>query len=124
MSVFQIASVLFALFMIYVLSIHSKKNILSRVEQSFWYSTWGVFIVIAVFPNLVQGLAGSLLFARVFDLLVVLAFVVLTTMAFSNYFANKILQKKIEDVVRQATFEALPDEGSQTPSRKKKKSAS
>lgn len=69
-------------------------------ESSLWYSVWLLFIVLAVFPHLVVGIANTLKFTRVFDLLVVGAFMILSIVAFNNYFAHKKLQEKIEKLVR------------------------
>jgi hypothetical protein len=101
MTIFQIGAVLFALFMMYVVSIHLKKKTLSFTEGSFWLSTWLVFIIIAVFPHLLIGISSALRFARVFDLLVVMALMVLTVVIFMSYFAQKEATHKLEKFVRQ-----------------------
>lgn len=105
MSIFQVIAVLFALFMMYVVSIQSKKKTLTVLETNFWYSMWVSFMVIAVFPFLLQGIAGGLHFSRVFDLLVVLAFMVLTFVIITSYFAQKENSKKVSELVRQLALE-------------------
>ena len=60
---------------------------------------------IALFPDLLLGITGDLHFARVFDLLVVLALMVLTVVIFMNYFAQKELRKKLEKYVRQSAID-------------------
>lgn len=107
MSAFQIAAVLFALFMMYIVSIHSKKKVLSMSESSIWYSIWCLFIVVAIFPELVTGIATTLKFYRVFDFLVVSAFMILSVVAFTNYFAVKKLTTKIEEVVRSQSMKPV-----------------
>src|SRR5258708_1428188 len=87
--------------MIYVVSIHSKKKNLSAVEVSFWLSTWVIFAIFALFPSLLEGVTATLRFTRVFDLLVVVALMVLSVMVFFNYFSRKELQKKLEEFVRE-----------------------
>lgn len=100
MSFFQIAAVLFAAFMMYVIGIHRRKSQLTKIEVSFWYSVWGVFIFIAIFPHWLLGLAGILNFARVFDLLTVIAFMILSLVIFSTYLSQKDTNKKIEKLIR------------------------
>lgn len=117
MSIFQLGAVCFALFMIYVLSIHSKKKILSSVEQSFWYTVWVVFILASLFPNLLQGITGFLRFARLFDLMNVLALMVLTVLVFFSYFAQKDIHHKMEELARKMSMESLQKE---TEHKKKK----
>lgn len=105
MSIFQIGATLFALFMIYVVTIHKNKTKLSKVEVSFWYAMWMLFIVIALFPNLLLGITHTLHFQRVFDLLLVLALMVLTVLVVLSYFTQKENQKKLEDFVRKQAID-------------------
>lgn len=105
MSIFQLGSVLFGLFMLYVVSIHKRKSSLSAAEVSFWYSTWILFILLSLFPQVLTGIAGILRFARVFDLLIVGAFMVLTTVLITSYLKQKELQSKLEQLVRQRAID-------------------
>lgn len=101
MTIFQSGSIVFALMMLYVISIHHKKKLLSSIEANGWYSLWTFFIIIAVFPQLLMGISGILKFARVFDMLVVIAFMILTMLLFYTYFRVKELQHKLERTVRE-----------------------
>ncbi|PIR59069.1 MAG: hypothetical protein COU69_01620 [Candidatus Pacebacteria bacterium CG10_big_fil_rev_8_21_14_0_10_56_10] len=118
MSIFQVIAVLFALFMLYVVNIHRRRSRLSGVEVSFWYSTWFLFIVIALFPDLLLELSGILRFSRVFDLLVVVGMMVQTVLVISNYLVQKENRRKLEDVVRQIALKKY-DSRSQSNSQKK-----
>lgn len=100
MTMFQVIAVCFALFMMYVVSIHAKKKTLSAAETSWWISVWSVFIFIAVFPNTLLGLVHVLRFSRVFDLLLVCALMVLSLVVFLSYFKQKEAAQKLEAVVR------------------------
>lgn len=104
MSIFQIAATLFALFMIYVVSIH-RRHILNRIEVFCWYSLWVLFIIFALFPNLLLGITDTLHFSRVFDLLLVGALMVLTVIIVMSYFAQKENTRKIEEVVRKMALD-------------------
>lgn len=101
MSIFQILSVLFAIFMAYVARIHYHRAILSAIEVSAWYSLWMIFAVLAIFPNLLQGISDYLYFDRVFDLLIVGSFMVLSVLVIRTYFKYRemkiILEKIIEE---------------------------
>lgn len=105
MSIFQILAVLFALFMLYVVTIHNKKSNINKIEFSFWATTWLTFIIIALFPDLLRGISGALNFSRVFDLLIVIAFMILTFVVFSNYLSHKENTKKLENLVRKIAIE-------------------
>ncbi|MCB9800802.1 MAG: DUF2304 domain-containing protein [Pseudomonadales bacterium] len=100
MTIFQVISALFALFMMYVVSIHGKKKNLSRTEVWAWNSVWIGFIFIALFPHVLLGITGLLNFARVFDLLIVIAFMILSVVVFMSYFTVRTLQKKLEEAIR------------------------
>ena len=100
MSIFQIIAVFFALFMFYVVRVNYKKNRIGVMELSFWYSLWFLFIVMALFPDLLRGIAQALKFGRVFDLLLVGALMILSILVVSNYFLQKENKKRLEDFVR------------------------
>ena len=106
MSIFQVIATLFALFMMYVVSIHGKKKTLSFWEVSLWMTTWGTFIILALFPNLLLGITGALRFSRVFDLLLIIALMVLSVVVFINYFSHKELKRKIEEMIREEALNA------------------
>lgn len=101
MSIFQIVATLFALFMIYVTRTHTLKQRFSAVETLFWYALWGVFIIAALFPNLLIGVTDLLHFSRVFDLLLVGALMVLTVIVVLNYFQQRENSRKWEEFIRQ-----------------------
>jgi len=107
MSIFQVGATLFALFMIYVVSLHKNRSKLSVTEVSFWYSMWGLFIIIALFPNLLMGITQRLHFQRVFDLLLVLALMVLTVIVVLSYFMQRENHKKLEEFVRKQAIDEL-----------------
>ena len=105
MSIFQIGATLFAIFMLYWVRNNQKRGFLNTLEASFWYSVWSLFIVISLFPQLLLGIVQILHFSRVFDLLTVLAFIILTILLFSVYLKNKKLEQKIEEIVRKIALE-------------------
>lgn len=101
MSIFQIIATFFALFMLYVTRIHDKQIKFSVTEKFFWYSLWIVFIVIALFPDLLLGITQFLRFSRVFDLLTVGALMILTVVVIWNNFTQRVANKKIEQFIRE-----------------------
>lgn len=100
MSIFQFIAVFFALFMMYVARIKSQKHRLPQFEMWLWILLWAGFAFLAIFPEVLLGVVHTLNFARVFDLLIVIAFAVLTTLVFFLYFAVKELQQKLEKTIR------------------------
>lgn len=101
MSIFQLIAIAFAIFMTYVVRVKSKKYRLSHLETYGWYAIWGGFIILALFPNLLLGVVGILNFGRVFDLLTVIAFMILSALVLYLYLTLKEIRIKLEDMVRQ-----------------------
>ncbi len=64
-----------------------------------------MFAIVALFPDLLLGIMGALRFARVFDLLLVIALMVLTVVIFMSYFAQKDMKRKLEDFVREQAIQ-------------------
>ncbi len=110
MTLFQLAAVLFATFMAYVVRVHQLRARLSTLESSFWYSLWFLFAVLAVHPNLLISISDYFYFDRVFDLLVVGAFMVLAFLVVRSYFKYRELQIRFEELVRKKAEDDLVTE--------------
>jgi hypothetical protein len=96
----QVMSVIFGLFMMYVARIHWVKQHIGVHEFSLWLSIWFVFIFIAIFPQTVGDIAQTLHVGSVFNLLVILALMLLVYLTFNNRIAYQKLEKKLEKVIR------------------------
>lgn len=105
-SVIQVLSMLFGLFMLYVLRLHGRKNYFEKSELYLWAFIWIGFIYVAVFPQTFKGLIQRLQIARVFDLLVIIAFMIITFLTFINRVSVNNLKKKFEEIVRKQSFYA------------------
>jgi hypothetical protein len=104
MSIFQILAVIFALCMIYMIRIHARKKVIHTNEALIWFGLWLGFILLALFPQVLTGIVGLLHFARVFDLLTVTAFMVLTIMVVSVYLKQKDYDRKLEILLRKLSI--------------------
>lgn len=100
MMLLQGISVIFGLFMVYVVRIHHRKDHISSFEYGIWLAIWLLFIFLAIFPETVQGLSQSLSIARVFDLLVIVALMIVVYLTFQNRISYKKIEKKLEQIVR------------------------
>lgn len=107
MTLFQLGAVLFGLWMIYEIFIFAKKKVLNSAEAGFWLSLWLMFIVIALFPNLLLGITQILRFSRVFDLLVVGALMILTLLIFMSYFTQKQVKQRVEYLIKQLAIKEV-----------------
>lgn len=105
MLLLQILSVVFGLFMLYVVRIHRRKNHLESFEYGAWVALWVTFILLAIFPESFNGVVQTLHIARVFDLLVVIALMIMVFLTFTNRIEQKKLQQKLEHMVRQKAID-------------------
>ena len=106
MFLLQAISVIFGVFMIYVVRIHRRKNNFDSFEYGVWLALWLGFVFLTIFPELINGITQTLHIARLFDLLVIVAFMVLVTLTFFNRIAIKKLEKKFEEMVRTKALHA------------------
>lgn len=100
MILLQLLSVIFGICMAYVVYIHRKKKHVDAFEYGIWLAIWSGFIFLALFPETVHGLAQRLSIIRVFDLLVIVSFMISIVFIFLNRIALKRLEKKFEDMTR------------------------
>jgi len=105
MIILQMFLVLFAIFMIYVVFLHRKRGTLDAFELGIWLALWAMFIFLVVFPDVLRGITQQLDFARPFDLLTLIAFMVLTIFVIDSRLTVLKLKKKIEDYVRKEAIE-------------------
>ena len=92
--------VLFALIMLYITFLHQKRKEFSTSELLFWTLLWVLFIYVTVFPRSLNFLIETLNFIRVFDFLVVVGFIFVTSLGIFNYFNSKNNKKDIEEIIR------------------------
>ncbi len=102
----QILSVLFGFFMLYWVRTHYIRKHMESFEYGIWTTVWALFIFAAIFPQTFQGITESLNIARVFDLLVIIALMVITFVSFQNRIHYKRLEKKLEESMRKKAIDA------------------
>lgn len=116
MFIFQLTAVLFGAFMMYLVRIHHRKKIIDHFEYGLWIAVWGAFIFFALFPQTLQAAVQTINFTRVFDVLVVMAFAVLSVVTYLTRMNLKKLEKKLETSVRE---QAIAQTVSKTVQQKK-----
>jgi hypothetical protein len=97
----QIAGVLFGLFMVYYSFISYKRKEFSVKEFSFWILVWGLFIITALFPSVLDPIVKIGGFLRALDLLIISGFLFLITLTFYTYTIVRKNQRKLETIVRE-----------------------
>ena len=96
----QILSLSFAFFMLYVTSIHYKRNNIRAKEFTFWVIIWLGMILATIRPQLFDPIVHQLYFLRLLDLGLFCAFAILTYLGFKNHVGVLELEKRIEKIVR------------------------
>ena len=97
----QIAGSLFGAFMVYYSFLNYKRKEFTPKEFSFWAVLWIFFIIIALFPFLLDPIVKRIGFLRALDLLTISGFLFLTTAVFYNYTLTRKNQRKLETIVRE-----------------------
>lgn len=96
----QILGLLFGLFMIYYTFLHRKRNELGIKEYFFWFIVWIMFIIVVLFPRIIDPLIQGLNFARRLDFFIILGFLFLIGLSFYTYIIVKKNQNQVEEIVR------------------------
>jgi len=105
----QIIALVFALFMMYLIFVHYKKRDLTFAENVFWQIIWLGFILLTLFPHVLDPLLGAFKIIRVLDLAMLVAFMILTILGFSNYIGQKKINRKIEKIVKELAIKKIDE---------------
>lgn len=97
----QIAGFLFGIFMVYYSFLNYKRKEFTIREFGFWIVLWAVFVIVAMFPSVLDPIAKELSFFRTLDLLVITGLLFLITSTFYIYTLTRKTQKRVEMVVRE-----------------------
>tara|TARA_B100000315_G_C14034901_1_gene344864 strand:+ start:91 stop:444 length:354 start_codon:yes stop_codon:yes gene_type:complete len=101
----QILGLLFGVFMIYYTFLHHKRKELTIKEYSFWIILWIVFIVVALFPQILDPIVRSLSLARTMDFFIILGFMFMIGSIFYTYLIVRKNQKRLEEIVRKVAID-------------------
>lgn len=96
----QIAGFLFGLFMIYYSFLNYKRKQFTPKEFAFWLFLWLIFIVITLFPFILEPIVRTFGFFRTLDLLIIGGFLFLILAIFYTYTITRKNQKQLETIVR------------------------
>ena len=97
----QIVGLLFGLFIIYLTFLNYKRKEFTTKEFVFWIILWVIFIVLTLFPFLLDPIVKSFGFFRALDVLIVSGFLFLIAAVFYTYTVVRRTQRQIEKVVRE-----------------------
>ena len=96
----QILGILFGFFMMYYTFLQYKRNEFTIKEYSFWFIFWGGFVIITLFPQILDPLLASIGIVRALDFFMIAGFLFLIFVIFYTYTIVRKDQRKLEEVVR------------------------
>ena len=96
----QILGSLFGFFMMYYTFLQHKRKEFTIKEYSFWFIFWGAFVVITLFPQILDPILTTLNIVRALDFFIIAGFLFLVFIIFYTYTIVRKSQKKLEEVVR------------------------
>ena len=96
----QIAGFLFGLFMLYYSFLNYKKRSFTSKEFSFWVLLWSLFIIVVIFPVVLDPILKPLGVFRALDFLIMSGFLFIIAMVFYTYTLTRRTQKQVEVIVR------------------------
>lgn len=105
MLLFQAVSAIFGAFMMYMVRVHYRKGTFDNFEYGAWIAVWLSFIFLSIFPQTIKGVVETFNIGRVFDGIVILAFMVLSTVSFQNRVGLKRIEKKLERKIREEAID-------------------
>ena len=96
----QILGILFGFFMMYYTFLQYKRKEFTIKEYSFWFIFWSIFVVITLFPQILDPVLATLNISRTLDLFIIAGFLFMIFVIFYTYTIVRKNQKKLEEVVR------------------------
>jgi len=96
----QILGILFGFFMMYYTFLQHKRNEFTIKEYSFWFLFWASFVIVTLFPQILDPLLQTFSIARTLDFFIIAGFLFLTFIIFYTYTIVRKNQRKLEEIVR------------------------
>jgi len=103
----QLIAIVVALAAVHLTHLYYKRLHFSKKELLFWGFLWLVFMFVAIFPRSVSPLTGYLGLARPMDLIMIIAFIVLFSLAFYNYVMARKHESALEHLVREIALKDI-----------------
>jgi hypothetical protein len=103
----QVILIIFALVMIYFAYLHYRKGNLNILEMRVWFLAWLFTLIVVSFPDILRTYSKTYLDTRLFDVMVVGAFLLVLTMVSIVYIKVRSMDKKLEEYVRKEALKKI-----------------
>ena len=107
MIVLQIIGIGIALIALYMSYLYLKRNVFNKLEFIIWFTIWLGFMMVTITPSSFKFLIETLAIARMMDLIIIVAFVIIYILGFRNYIVGKEHQIKFDLLIRKDTLRSL-----------------
>jgi len=96
----SVLSIIFSLMMLYITNLNYKKNILKKIETIIWNLVWLLIIFISIRPKIIDNYFIENFSVDIFYITSVLSIMVLVIVSYFSLVKIKILEKKIDTIIR------------------------
>ena len=86
--------------MMYYTFLQHKRKEFTIKEYSFWFFFWALFVILTLFPQVLDPVLETFDFARALDFFIITGFLFLISVIFYIYTIVRKNQRKLEEVVR------------------------
>ena len=105
----SIISIIFALLMIYITKINLKKKNLSNLDFIIWNIVWVIIIFLSIRPKFIDEYIIDKYNLDIFYISTIIGFLMLIIIYFFNFIKIKILEKKINTLIRAESLKKIFD---------------
>jgi len=97
----QIFGIVIALAALHLSYLYYKRRDFTKRELLVWLTIWLAFLLVTLFPRIVEPAVGTLGLQRPMDLIMIVAFIVLFSVTFRTYVIANRTARKMEKLVRE-----------------------
>ena len=103
----QLIGIMFTIFMVYLTFLNYKQNKFSNVEWIAWLFAWIIFLVITLFPRVLNPILETLNLYRAMDFYISIGFLFFIILMFNAHASLKSVQRKVETITRELAIERV-----------------
>ena len=103
----QLIAILFSFAMIYLAFLNYKRREIDKTEFLSWIIIWTLTLFVVIFPGFLRNFAQYFFITRLFDLMVVGAFILVISMTARIYVKVRKMEKKFEDFIRKEALKNI-----------------
>ena len=103
----QLIGIMFTIFMVYLTFLNYKQNKFSNGEWLMWLFAWVAFLVITMFPSILNPVLETLNLYRAMDFYISIGFLFFIILMFNTHTSLRSVQRKLETITRELAIERV-----------------